>query len=76
MSINNMQIRGFLFPILPCMNFFTSKDPFKKDDVEQKMFMENLALLITNSHLPLQFVESVWLKCLMLQLCPNVQFPS
>ncbi len=40
------------------------------------MFVENLALLIVKNHLPLQFVESVWLKCLMLQLCPHVQFPS
>jgi len=46
--------------------FFVSKDPFKKDDVEQKLFMEILAFLIMKNHLPLQFVESVWLKHLML----------
>jgi hypothetical protein len=28
------------------------------------------------NHLPLQFVESVWLKHLVLQLCSCVQFPS
>ncbi len=39
------------------------------------MFVENLALLIMKNHLPLQFVESVWLKRLVLQLCPHVQFP-
>jgi len=44
--------------------------------VEQKMFMENLTLLIVKNHLPLQFVESVWLKHLVLQLCHCVQFPS
>jgi len=33
--------------------FFASKDPFKKNDVEQKMFVENLALLIMKNHLPL-----------------------
>jgi hypothetical protein len=54
--------------------FFASKDPLKKDDVEQKMFVKNLAFLIVKNHLPLQFVESVWLKCLMLQLCLRVQF--
>jgi hypothetical protein len=27
------------------------------------------------NHLFLQFLESVWLKCLMLQLCLCVQFP-
>jgi hypothetical protein len=26
------------------------------------------------NYLPLQFVESVWLKCLVLQLFPHVQF--
>jgi hemerythrin-like domain-containing protein len=30
-------------------DFFASKDPFKKDDVKQKMFMENLALLIVKN---------------------------
>jgi hypothetical protein len=39
------------------------------------MFVENLTLLIMKNHLPLQFVDSVWLKCLVLQLCPCVQFP-
>jgi hypothetical protein len=42
--------------------------------VEQKMFVENLALLIVKNHLSLQFVETVWLKCLVLQLCLHVQF--
>ncbi len=56
-------------------DFFASKDPFRKDDVEQKMFVENLTLLIMKNHLFLQFLESVWLKCLMLQLCLCVQFP-
>jgi hypothetical protein len=72
MLINNLQRRRLIFPILPYLNFFVSKDPFKKDDVEQKMFMENLALLIMKNHLPMQFVKNMWLKCLMLQLCPHV----
>jgi hypothetical protein len=38
------------------------------------MFVKNLALLIMKNYLPLQFVESVWLKCLVLQLFPHVQF--
>ncbi len=38
--------------------------------------MENVALLIVKNHMPLQFVESVWLKHLVLQLCPPVQFLS
>jgi hypothetical protein len=47
-------------------NFFASKVPFKKDDVEQNMFVKNLAYLIVKNHFSLQFVESVWLKCLVL----------
>jgi len=58
------------------LNFFALKDPFKKVNVEQKMFMENPALLIMKNHLPLQFVKSVWLKCLVLQLCLCVPFLS
>jgi hypothetical protein len=46
--------------------FFASKIPFKKDDVQQKMFSKNLTFLIMKNHLPLQFVESVWLKCLVI----------
>jgi hypothetical protein len=36
--------------------------------------LENLARLIVKNCLPLKFVESVWLKGLVLQLCPCVQF--
>jgi hypothetical protein len=42
--------------------FFISKDLFKNDDVEQKMFVENLALLIVKNHLPLQFVDKCVVK--------------
>jgi hypothetical protein len=42
--------------------FFPTKEPFKKDDVQQKQFVEDLTLLIIKNHLPLQFVESSWLK--------------
>jgi hypothetical protein len=38
---------------------FASKEPFKKDGVEPKMFVENLALLIMKNHLLLQFVKKV-----------------
>jgi len=55
--------------------FFASKDPFKKNDVEQKMFVENLALLIVKNHLPLQFVESVWLSHLVLQITSSCAIP-
>jgi hypothetical protein len=41
-----------------------------------KKNLENLAFFILKSHLPLQFVKSVWLKCLILHLCPQIQFHS
>ncbi len=64
---DNFQKKGLLFPILPYLNFLLQKIP-SKDDVEQKMFVGNIALLIMKSHLPLQFMESVCLKHLVLQL--------
>jgi hypothetical protein len=39
-------------------SFFVTKEPFKKDDVQQKQFLEDLGLLIVKNHLPLQFVKS------------------
>jgi len=64
--------KSYLISNFSIFEFFALKYPFKKDDVEQKMFVENFALLIMKNHLPLQFVESVWLKHLVLQLCPSV----
>jgi hypothetical protein len=52
------------------------KDFFKKEDVQQKEFLEDLSLLIVNNNLPIQFVESVWLKRLTMHLCPKLNFPS
>jgi hypothetical protein len=55
---------------------FLVKDSFKKEDVPQKEFLEDLGLLIVNNNLPIQFVENVWLKCLTMHLCPKLNFPS
>ncbi len=33
--------------------FFAMKEPFKKDDVQQKEFLQNLGLLIVKNNLPL-----------------------
>ncbi len=38
--------------------FIAMKDPFKKVDVKQKYFGEDLSLLIVKNHLPMQFVEN------------------
>jgi hypothetical protein len=56
--------------------FFDAKDSFKKDDVQQKEFLEDLVLLIMKNHLPIQFVENVWFKHLALHLCSRINFPS
>ncbi len=56
--------------------FFTSREPFKNDDLKQQKFLENLVLLIVKIHLHLQFVKSVWPKGLILHFCILVQFLS
>jgi hypothetical protein len=56
-------------------NFF-AREPFKKEDVQQNVFLENLGLLIVKNHLPFQFVESNWLKKFNMHLCPKIVFPS
>jgi hypothetical protein len=35
------------------ISFFVAKKPFKKDDVQQKRFLEDLIILIVKNHLPL-----------------------
>jgi hypothetical protein len=39
--------------------FFGAINPFKKDNVHQNDFMENLGILILKIHLPIQFVENM-----------------
>jgi hypothetical protein len=55
-------------------NFFVTKEPFKKDDVQQKQNLEDLGFLIVTNHLPLQFVENSWLKKFNMHLCPRIIF--
>jgi hypothetical protein len=40
------------------LKFFGAKDPFKKYIVQQKQFLQDLALLVVKNHLFIQFVES------------------
>jgi hypothetical protein len=58
------------------LNFFLSKILSKKRDVLHRCFSKNLGLLIIKENLPIQFVESMWLKCLILHLCPKLNYPS
>jgi hypothetical protein len=41
-----------------------------------KEFVKDLCLLIVKNNLPIHFMESIWLKCLLLRLRPNLNFPS
>ncbi len=50
--------------------FFVVKDLAKKDDEQQKDFLQGLGLLIMKNKLPLQIVKNVWFKHLVLCLCP------
>ncbi len=54
---------------------FDAKYPFEKDVVQQKQILQDLALLIVKNHFSIQFVESIWLKHLVMHLCPRVVFP-
>ncbi len=39
-------------------------------------FLKDLGLLIVKNNLLIQFVESMWLKRLILHLCPKLNFLS
>jgi hypothetical protein len=47
-------------------NFFEAINPCKNDNVHQKDFVKNLGLLIIKNYLSIQFVENIWLKCLVM----------
>jgi hypothetical protein len=49
-------------------NFFGAIDLYKKDNVHQKDFEENLGLLVIKNHLLIQFIKNIWLNCLIIQL--------
>ncbi len=50
------------------------EDSFQKEDVPHKEFLEDFGLLIIKNNLPIQFVESIWLKWLALCSCPKLKF--
>ncbi len=68
---NHLSIFGSLIS-----NCFATKNPYKQSDVEQKKYLEDIGLLVVKNNLPIQFVESVWLKRLCMHLCTQVKFPS
>jgi len=56
--------------------FFVTRDPFQKDYMWPKTFLEDMGLLIIKNHLSMQFVESLRMKHLCLHLCQRLVFPS
>jgi hypothetical protein len=51
------------------------RSKYKKENVHHKAFVEILGLLVVKNHLLIQFVEIIWLKCLVMQLWHCVVFP-
>ncbi len=43
--------------------------------MQQTQNLQGLALLVVKYHLPIQFVENIWLKCFVMHLCPKIVFP-
>jgi hypothetical protein len=56
-------------------NFFTAKLSYKKNDAQEKQFLEDLIIIIVRNHLPMHLVESQWLKRFNLHSCPKVILP-
>jgi hypothetical protein len=48
------------------LKFFNAKDPLKKDVAQQFSFLQNLTFLVVKNHFIIQFVESTWLKHLVM----------
>jgi hypothetical protein len=44
----------------------------KKIICKIKIKIEDMGMLIVKNHLPMQFVESLWMKCLCLHLCSKI----
>ncbi len=53
-------------------NFFCVKDPLRKDDLWQMQILEDLGILVVKNNLPMLFIDNMWLKLLVLHLCPRV----
>jgi hypothetical protein len=49
---------------------------YKKNNEQQKHFLENLVFYICKGYIPLSSCENVWFQRLVLPQCSHVQFPS
>jgi hypothetical protein len=59
-----------MFQEMQYLKFFNIKNSLKKDDEQQKDFLQNTGLPIVKDQLPLKFLENVWFKHPILYLCP------
>jgi hypothetical protein len=50
--------------------------PYSNNDIQQKQFEEDLALLIAKELVPLSFVETPFFQRLVLKQNPHLNFPS
>ncbi len=50
--------------------FFSTNFKFKKDDLIQVGFLEDLMLFVVKGLLPMRIVESIWLQKMVYWLCP------
>jgi len=57
-------------------SFFGCTIPYSKNDPHQIQFEKNLVLFIAKKLIPLSFVESPFLRRLLLKQNPHVSFPS
>jgi hypothetical protein len=57
---------GAIFVFLRC------KNPYKKQDEIQKLFLKDLVLLMAKGFFPLSRCENVWMRRLVLRLEPKV----
>jgi hypothetical protein len=74
MQKDNQQRKKRLYLVGKFLSFFYQRF-FQREDVPQKEFLENLGLLIVKNNLLIQFVENMWLKCLILHFYPKLNFP-
>jgi hypothetical protein len=56
-------------------NFFGSSNPYKQHNEQQQKFLKDLVLYICKGYKALSICDNIWLRRLVLDLCPCVLFP-
>ncbi len=55
---------------------FGNVNPYKKDDLQQKKFMEDLLFFVSKCYMHISIVESQRLRHLVMRQSPRVMFPN